>query len=248
MGKFYILSLKKDLGFSISTINPVAIEDNFKLVLFDAGYPNQLIDLAEEIKRIGFSISDIKAVVVSHHDHDHIGSLKELKDAYSSIEVICGELESKYISGAEVSLRLAQAMEYNKKLTGNEKAFGEQFANYLQTISPCEIDRVVRDNEYICKGVQAISTPGHTPGHISLFLEEESTLLAGDALAIENGKLVLANPQFTLDMQEAVNTIKKIMEMNIHRIICYHGNEFYGDIKEGLRNIISTYEHPEQPL
>lgn len=47
-------------------------------------------------------------------------------------------------------------------------------------------------------------TPGHTPGHISLYFLQSKTLVAGDAVVIENGVLDIANPQFALDLEAAV--------------------------------------------
>jgi hydroxyacylglutathione hydrolase len=46
-------------------------------------------------------------------------------------------------------------------------------------------DRFVEDNELICFGnssVKVIFTPGHTPGHISLFSEENKFIICGDVL------------------------------------------------------------------
>lgn len=44
-----------------------------------------------------------------------------------------------------------------------------------------------------------ISTSGHMPDHISMFLTETNSIVTGDAAVIEDGELVISNPQFTLD-------------------------------------------------
>jgi glyoxylase-like metal-dependent hydrolase (beta-lactamase superfamily II) len=80
MVKYHVLSLVKDLGFIKSVIHPVLIESADGLILFDAGYPNQFADFETELKTIGFSISNISKIIISHHDHDHIGSLNDIKD------------------------------------------------------------------------------------------------------------------------------------------------------------------------
>jgi glyoxylase-like metal-dependent hydrolase (beta-lactamase superfamily II) len=36
-------------------------------------------------------------------------------------------------------------------------------------------------------GIRVIFTPGHTPGHLSLYLERPRVLVAGDALTAEGG-------------------------------------------------------------
>ena len=51
------------------------------------------------------------------------------------------------------------------------------------------------------KGLKIIHTPGHTPGHISLYLEDQRILFRADLLwNIESsGGLVITPPYFTLD-------------------------------------------------
>lgn len=50
-------------------------------------------------------------------------------------------------------------------------------------------------------------------------------------------ELVIALPQYTLDMNEARNSIKKLLNYYIDRIICYHGGIYTKDIKETLKGI-----------
>lgn len=71
--------------------------------------------------------------------------------------------------------------------------------------------------------IEIVATPGHTPGHISLYLKNKKTLITGDAAALENSQLVIANPQFTLDIENAKKSISKILEYDAETYICYHG-------------------------
>ena len=45
-------------------------------------------------------------------------------------------------------------------------------------------------------GVEIVSTPGHTEGHICLYLYEFKTLIAGDALFVQDGELVISLPMY----------------------------------------------------
>ena len=71
---YHVLSITKDLGFTKSVICPVVIESEDGPILFDAGYPGQYDEFELAFRDIGLSISDLRAIVLSHHDHDHIGS------------------------------------------------------------------------------------------------------------------------------------------------------------------------------
>lgn len=220
-----------------SVIHPVVIESSSGLILFDAGYPGQLPDFEAALDDVGLSVFDVRTIVVSHHDYDHIGSLTEFLDRIPDLRIVASEHDAPCIMGESESLRLLQAEEFNKTLSGEAKAFGEQFARYLRSINTSPVHAIIRDGEAICEGVRAIATPGHMPGHLSLILEDERILLAADALAIEDGELVIANPQYTLDMSEALRSARKIKDLRPMKIVCYHGNTYDGDIASALDRI-----------
>lgn len=47
-----------------------------------------------------------------------------------------------------------------------------------------------------------------------------------DAAALENNQLCIANPQFTLDIDNANKSISKILNYDAETYICYHGGIF----------------------
>ncbi len=234
----YVLSLIKDLGFAKSLIHPVLIKSNSELFMYDAGYPGQIEELSQEMSGYGLCLKDLTGIIISHHDHDHIGSLKDIKELNPEVEILASREETPYISGEKESLRLKQAEEYNKTLDGKSRLFGEKFTEYLRTINTCPVDRIIGNEELITEKLRVIATPGHTPGHISLLIEDKKIFLTGDALAVENDRLVLPNPQFTLDKAEALKSLEKIRGINPEEIICYHGGRFNLRIKDSLTELI----------
>ena len=77
-----------------------------------------------------------------------------------------------------------------------------------------------------CGGCRVIATPGHTPGHISLFMENDSIIITGDAIALEDNQPVIANPQFTLDIEQATKSMDKLLSINACSYYCYHGGVY----------------------
>lgn len=57
-------------------------------------------------------------------------------------------------------------------------------------------------------------------------------------MVAENENLFLANPQYTLDMKEAIKSIRKFLEYDVQQIICYHGGIITGDIISILKNLL----------
>jgi homoserine dehydrogenase len=124
-------------------------------------------------------------------------------------------------------------------LEGKEKEFAAQRIEIIQGVENCEVDRYVEDNETISDDgdVICIDTPGHMPGHISVYVKSSNTLIAGDAMNVTGHELSGANPLFTFDMEEAANSIKKISNLEIDRIICYHGGEYIIDSQVALKRL-----------
>ena len=109
-----ILTLAQESGGQTSTIHPVIFYDDSELILCDAGYPNQAGQIEAELKKYGFKPGDITKIVITHDDHDHIGSLHRKKMENQNITVISSEIEAPHIQGDKKSLRLIQAEEFNK--------------------------------------------------------------------------------------------------------------------------------------
>lgn len=89
----------------------------------------------------------------------------------------------------------------------------------------------------MCGGIVVIDTPGHTPGHVSLYHEPSRTLIAGDALVVRDSQLWGADPETTLDRTTAQASIAKLSEFDIESVICYHGGLFSDNVMERLAEL-----------
>jgi glyoxylase-like metal-dependent hydrolase (beta-lactamase superfamily II) len=85
--------------------------------------------------------------------------------------------------------------------------------------------------------------PGIQLKNMRIHVLELHTLIAADAVVFENGKLAIANPDFTLDLKSAVASIRKLQQFQIEKIICYHGGIVIGNIKERLHQLALEYAH-----
>ena len=130
------------------------------------------------------ALNTITHIIVTHDDIDHIGSLAALKRSYPEMKIISQEIEAPYIRGTKKSLQLEQAESMLTSLPANELEQAEQFVRFLQSVERVPVDQLVSDKELLpwCGGIEIVHTPGHTPGHISLYLVSSKTLIAGDAV------------------------------------------------------------------
>ena len=87
--------------------------------------------------------------------------------------------------------------------------------------SPRELVAVSDGDEIF--GLQVISSPGHTAGHISLFDPVAAVLIAGDAINGAEGGVAGPNPQFSEDHALAVSTVRKLANYPYETIYFGHG-------------------------
>ncbi|SHI93860.1 Glyoxylase, beta-lactamase superfamily II [Clostridium cavendishii DSM 21758] len=240
MSKIEVLDIKFKIGERTNTIFPVIIEDEKEMVLIDCGYPNFLNIIKETAIKSNVNLNKLTKIIITHHDFDHMGAVAEFKREYPDIKVIASKEDAPFIEGKKKSLRLQQAESIYELLPDEEKPQAEIFHKILETVENCKVDITLKDRDIlnICGGIEVVATPGHMPGHISLYHKESKSMIVGDALVVENGKLTIALPQYTLNMDEALNSIKKFLDYDINRVICYHGGIYDKGIEEEIRKII----------
>lgn len=120
-----------------------------------------------------------------------------------------------------------------KTLSAEQQGFGKEFCDMLCRVEPVMVDFFLRDGECMdwCEGCKILATSGHTTGHISLLMEKDSIIITGDAIALEDGKPVIANPQFTLDIDQVTKSMEKLLSMKAEAYYCYHGVEQHTEIR-----------------
>ncbi|MDU2671397.1 MAG: MBL fold metallo-hydrolase [Clostridium sp.] len=159
--------------------------------------------IEECVTKNNIDLSNLTKLIITHHDFDHMGSAADLKLKYSNIQILASLKDEKYISAKEKSLRLQQAESIYDNLTEERKDEALNFHKLLESIDNVDIDITLNDGDTFdwWGGIEIIETPSHMPGHISIYVNESRTLIAGDALVIEDKKLAIANPQYTLNMR-----------------------------------------------
>jgi glyoxylase-like metal-dependent hydrolase (beta-lactamase superfamily II) len=239
----YVLKIKFDFQKDEDFLYPVILKNTKGLFLIDCGYAGfmPLIEVAATLQ--GLFLKDLTGIIITHDDIDHVGGLFEIKAKYPSIKVYSSKAEAPYLSGSKKSHRLKQAEDRYDALPEAQKSGALQFQDMLRGIQRVPVDYIFPENEDFAfwdEGV-IINTPGHTPGHISIYLKDSKTLIAGDAVVVENGELQIANPAFTLNLEQAVTSVKHLLELEIDRIICYHGGVVESKIKQKLNKLVFKY-------
>lgn len=244
MGGIHLLDISFTKQGQQETITPVLLQDEQETILVDCGYPDFVPLLEEAVGRFGLTLAAVTKLIVTHHDIDHMGSLAALKRLYPQIAIIAHEAEVPYIEGKIKSLRQQQAESPLDAQPEEVKGQVEPFIRFLQSMETVEVDQKVTHGDKLpcCGGIEVIHTPGHMPGHLSLYLAGTKTLITGDAVVIEDGKLAIANPQYTLDLDAAIGSLHRLLDYDFEQIVCYHGGLFAGDGRKALHELIQGYK------
>lgn len=113
-------------------------------------------------------------------------------------------------------------------------------ADIPQIITPKPIEPLLDGDEVF--GMQIIGTPGHTPGHISVYDPVGSLLVAGDAMVNTDNGLEGASAQYTADMALANESIQKLATLPFDILLPGHGNPIDENASAAVAEVAASLE------
>ena len=201
-----------DRGDRTATYHPAAVETGNGVLLLDVGFPGQLDRIAEHLEGISRDLDDVRGVVLTHQDGDHVSGLHEVVER-TEATVFAHELAAPYVDGRMDPIK------------GGDDRY-----------PPVPVDVEIVDGvtfRTVAGPMRVVFTPGHAPGHVSLYVPDERLLIAADALTAGDGTLQGPSEAYTLDMDEAVSSLDRLADLDVERTLCYHG----GFVEEGSDRI-----------
>ena len=182
------------------------------LTLVDAGVPNSAPKILGYMQTLGYRPSDLKHILLTHSDMDHVGGLPALVQA-SSAQTYAHLYEAAVMAGREPP-------------RGVKGPIGLLFrlSSPFFKLQPLQVDHVVQvgDELPLHGGIIVIASPGHTRGHVCYYWRAQKVLFVGDAL-VHGKQLKPSAPMFTWDMGQMQTSIKQLAEFDVE-ILCFgHG-------------------------
>jgi glyoxylase-like metal-dependent hydrolase (beta-lactamase superfamily II) len=155
--------------------NPYLLIDPDGLTLIDAGLPGSHKKILRHMASLGYAPGDLKRILITHADFDHVGGLAALKAA-TGAQVFASPVEARAMAEGNASRPLKPRSVITKLLF-------DLMAGLFKP-APVQADELLADGQIlpVLGGLRVVETPGHTPGHISLFAPSAGILFCGDSI------------------------------------------------------------------
>lgn len=201
------------------TANAYLIIESNGLILIDTGLPGSSKKILNYTQSLGYQPDNIRHILITHADEDHYGALAKLRQI-TGAETYASNVEAQAIQNGKSSRQL--------RLRGLKRTIFNLLRHFVHA-RPVKITNTLTEHQILpfIGGLQVLSTPGHTPGHISLYCPSQGILFAGDSMRSTGEYLAPSTGVNTWDEEEARISVKKQARLGA-RIVCVgHGPVIY---------------------
>lgn len=221
-----------------SLVNSYLVEEAGLVTIIDAGLPGYFGDLSAELAAMGRSLDDVRAVVLTHGDTDHIGFAERLRRE-RGVPVYVHELDAARARG-----------EVKKPMSGWGPVRMGPLAGFLVytarhgglRIPP--LTQVVTFDDGATLDVpgapQLIHLPGHTPGSVAVHVPGVDAVFLGDAFTTRSVLTGEEGPRlapFTLEPTLALSSLANLDAIDAIWVLPGHGGAWDGGLAGALREI-----------
>lgn len=183
------------------------VKEDGGVTLVDAGLSMMARGIWRAVEEL--DVGELRRIVLTHGHPDHVGSIGRILEK-KEIPVYAHAVEIPYTQG-DIAYPLRR----------KPKAFTPK--GVLKALEEDENGRLLPIGSLI-----PYFTPGHSPGHVAYYHEQDRVLLSGDLFSSKKGKL--RRPLFTSasDMPQAVRSSLIVRELQPERVeICHGGPVFH---------------------
>ncbi len=191
-----------------------------RVTVIDAGWRGCGHLLLKALERLGRRPEEIAYLVATHHHPDHVGAMAYLRQE-SGGQVAAHQAEAGVMAGL-AEPPAPQVMQHGP-LHSIYGWLAHGFTS-LEAVAPVPVDLPLSDGSRldVLDGMEVVHCPGHTPGSICLHFPNQGLLVVGDALQYHHGQLELPHPWYTVDMEQAKDSVRKLSALDYDTLAFSH--------------------------
>jgi Zn-dependent hydrolases, including glyoxylases len=224
-----------------------------KWVLVDTGLKRSFSRILEMADDLFWPESKPAAIILTHGHFDHVGSVAELAREWD-VPVYAHKMELPYLTDLS-PYPPPDPWAGGGMMTYLSPLFPAGPINIAHFIKPLPEDGIVPE----LPEWRYIPTPGHSPGHISLFRKRDRVLLAGDAFVttqqesaisvmMQTRKISGPPRYFTCDWQAAAKSVQSLADLEPEVVATGHGQPMKGEqMRKMLHKLADRFQELAVP-
>ncbi|WP_104180199.1 MBL fold metallo-hydrolase [Arthrobacter sp. B0490] len=229
--------------------NVYLVEDDDAVLLVDTGLPRSTALLLEALARIGRSVQDIRAVVLTHGHFDHVGTAEHLRSRYG-IPVYCHP-DDAFIAAHPYSYERERSpflypLRYPRAIPGllHMAAAGAVTVKGLEGTLPLTPEAAAA----LPGAPLLVPTPGHTKGHCGLHFPGRDAVISGDALVTRDPYTGRPGPQVvaraaTADFATALRSLEALRSTSAGVVLPGHGFPWLAGVDSAVAHAVEVGGH-----
>lgn len=223
---------------SSSLVNSYLIEDGGAITVIDAGLPGLWSDLLRELESMGRTPSDIKALLLTHGDVDHVGFAERLRREHG-VPVYVGAADAAEARGEVPKPDAPRDPIRIGPMVGflwYGLTHGGLRRKPLKEVTPIDGAGTLD----VPGSPVVLPLPGHTPGSVAYHVPTVDAIFMGDAMTTRSVVSGIEGPAlgpFTVDPQQAVTSLDSLDGLQAKWVLPGHGDAWPGGLAEALRLI-----------
>jgi glyoxylase-like metal-dependent hydrolase (beta-lactamase superfamily II) len=227
-------------------VNWYVVEEDGRVTVVDAGAPKYRPQLDVALGRLGRSVGDVAAIVLTHAHSDHTGFAEALREETGVPVYVHADDESLAATGKQSDKREASFLPYLR--------FGHAWRLLFHlagtgAMKPRPIRALTTYSDGETLDVpgrpRVIHTPGHTSGHCSLWFEAAGALIIGDEFCTLNPFTGARGPQlmpraFNVSSATCLDSLTKLQDLSAEVVAVGHGEPWREGVAAAVERTRAT--------
>jgi glyoxylase-like metal-dependent hydrolase (beta-lactamase superfamily II) len=246
-----LYQLTVPMPFRLNHVHLYLVEADEGFILIDTGVNTSeaFAALKRKLGDLGVGFEALTHIVITHFHSDHCGQVARIREL-SQVQVVMGDMERRTQEGVQAHADDEREEQFLRHGLPPEQATRyAQVLPYLKSLTmPFEVDRRINHGQTLLakqRQLAAFITPGHTHGHVCLFLPDERMMFSGDHILQKITPNISYHSYSGPDpLGDYLHSLRSTLSLGAHLLLPSHGPL----VEDPAARIRELLEHHERRL